>query len=288
VASIRDLRTRIKSVGSIKQITRAMEMVAATKLRRFQGRAVTSRPYAQEIVGMLERLAGSLGERLVEHALFRRGGAEKPTGVVLVSSDRGLCGAYNSNLLRELERWLAERDEQRVEFYVFGRKGYQYLMKRGLKVGRLLVDPPLEKVDYRAAKLMARAILPRGEDAPRFDEVWLLYTAYESAARFVPTWTRLVPIQLAGSGAAVGEVLLEPSASELLQRLVPRYLEARLYNALLESVASEYAMRRISMKNATDAATDMQGILKKQYNRKRQESITKELLDIVGGAEAVR
>jgi len=288
VVSIRDLRSRIKSVSSIKQITRAMEMVAATKLRRFQSRAVTSRPYALEIVGMLERLAGTMGEQLAGHPLFRRGGAEKPTGVVLVSSDRGLCGAYNSNVLRELERWLAERDEQRVEFYVFGRKGYQYLQKRGLKVGRLLVDPPLEKVDYRAAKLMARAILPRADEAPRFDEVWLLYTAFESPSRFVPRWTKLVPIELAGSGATAGDVLLQPSVEELVQRLVPRYLEARLYNALLESIASEYAMRRISMKNATDAATDMQGILKKQYNRKRQESITKELLDIVGGSEAVR
>ena len=143
-------------------------------------------------------------------------------------------------------------------------------------------------MDYRAAKLMARAILPKPEEAPRFDEVWLLYTAYESAARFVPRWLKLAPIELAGSGAETGDALLQPSAAELVQRLVPRYLEARLYNALLESVASEYAMRRISMKNATDAATDMQAIVRKQYNRKRQESITKELLDIVGGSEAVR
>jgi len=288
VTSIRDLRTRIKSVGSIKQITRAMEMVAATKLRRFQTRAVTSRPYAQEIVHMLERLAGSMGERMAEHPLFRRGGEEKPTGVVLVSSDRGLCGAYNSNLLRLLEPWLAERDEQQVEFYVFGRKGYQYLSKRGLKIGRLLVDPPLEKVDYRAAKLMAKAILPEPEASPRFDEVWMLHTAFDSPSRFVPKWTKLVPIELSGPAAEVGDVLLEPSVEDLLERLVPRYLEARLFNALLESIASEYAMRRISMKNATDAGTEMQDILRKQYNRKRQESITKELLDIVGGAEAVR
>ncbi len=288
MASVRDLRTRIKSVGSIKQITRAMEMVAATKLRRFQGRAITSRPYAQEIVVMLERLASSLGERLAEHRLFQRGGAERPTGVVLVSSDRGLCGAYNSNVMRALERWLAGRDEGQVDFYVFGRKGYQYLQKRGLRIGRLLADPPLEKVDYRAAKLMGRAILQRPAEPPRFDEVWLLYTAYESPVRFVPTWTKLVPIELSGRGAPVGDVLLQPSADELVDRLVPRYIEARLYNALLESVASEYAMRRISMKNATDAATEMQGILRKQYNRKRQESITKELLDIVGGAEALR
>src|SRR5262245_23408458 len=165
-----------------------MEMVAATKLRRFQNRAITSRPYAQEIVGMLARLAGSMGERL-NHPLFRRGGAGKPTAVVLVTSDRGLCGAYNSNVLREMERWLAQRDEKQIEFFVFGRKGFQYLSKRGLNIGRLIADPPLEKVDYRSARLMARAILPRPDAAPRFDEVWLLYTAMDSPVRFVPTWT---------------------------------------------------------------------------------------------------
>jgi F-type H+-transporting ATPase subunit gamma len=288
MASIRDLRTRIKSVGSIKQITRAMEMVAATKLRRFQNRAITSRPYAQEIERMLQRLAAGLGERLAEHPLFQRGGAGLPTGVVLVSSERGLCGAYNSNVMRALERWLAERDEKQVEFHVFGRKGYQYLQKRGLKVARLMADPPLEKVDYRAAKLMGRAILQRPEDARRFDEVWLLYTALESSARFVPRWIKIVPIELPAGGAPGGDVLLQPSVGELVERLVPRYIEARLYNALLEAVASEYAMRRISMKNATDAATEIQGILRQQYNRKRQETITKELLDIVGGSEALR
>ena len=288
MTSIRDLRTRIKSVGSIKQITRAMEMVAATKLRRFQTRAVTSRPYAREILGMLERLAGTLGPRLAEHPLFRRGGEGKPTAVVLVSSDRGLCGAYNSNVFRALERWLAQRDERQVEFYVFGRKGYQYLQKRGLKVGRLLVEPALEKVDYRAAKLMARAILERPVHEARFDTIWLLYTAFDSPVRFVPKWVQLVPIELSAEKGLVGDVIVVPSVDELVDRLVPRLLEAGLFNALLESVASEYAMRRISMKNATDAATDMQGILKNQYNRKRQESITKELLDIVGGAEALR
>jgi F-type H+-transporting ATPase subunit gamma len=287
VASIRDLRTRTKSVGSIKQITRAMEMVAATKLRRFQGRAVTSRPYLDEIVALLQSLAGTLGERLEQHPLFRRGGPDKPVGVALVSSDRGLCGAYNSNVLRELELWLAERDETRVEFYVFGRKGYQYLHKRGLKIGRLIVDPPLEKVDFRSAKLMARALLRGGEQGPRFDEIWLLYTAFDSPVRFVPTWTRLVPIELP-AGQTPGDVLVEPSLQDMTERLLPRYLEARVYNALLESITSEYAMRRISMKNATDAATEMQDILRKQYNRKRQESITKELLDIVGGAEVLR
>jgi len=261
-----------------------MKTVSAARLRRAHERVVNARPYADQ----LRKILGNLTSRLenVSHPLL----AIRPELrilIVVVTADRGLCGAYNSNVMKALERWLAERDENQVEFFVFGRKGYQYLQKRGLKVGRLIADPPLEKVDYRAAKLMARAILPKEDEKPRFDEVWLLYTAFESVARFVPTWTRIAPIELAGSGA-VGDVILQPSLEELVERLIPRYIEARLYNALLEAVASEYAMRRISMKNATDAATEMQGILKKQYNRKRQESITKELLDIVGGSEAVR
>jgi F-type H+-transporting ATPase subunit gamma len=237
---------------------------------------------------MLQRLAQSSGERLAEHPLFQRGGEDKPTAVVLVTSDRGLCGAYNSNVLRELERWLAERDETDVRFLVFGRRGYQYLQKRGLYTERLLVDPPLEKIDYRAAKLMARAVLEGREREARYDEVWLLYTAFDSPVRFTPTWKRLSPLDLPEGGTEVGDVIVQPSIEVLMRMLLPRYLETRIYNALIESVTSEYAMRRISMKNATDAATEMQGILKKQYNRKRQESITKELLDIVGGAEALR
>jgi F-type H+-transporting ATPase subunit gamma len=180
-----------------------------------------------------------------------------------------------------------------VRFLVYGRKGYQYLTKRGLNVQRYLVDPPLEKVDYKLAKFSARAVAEAflsGEYA----EVRLLYTAFESMVRFVPVWVTLLP--LGGQGAdtpaekeaARGNVILEPDIETLLEKLVPRFLETRIYNAMLEAITSEYASRRMSMKNATDAASDMQSILKGIYNRKRQESITRDLLDIVGAAEALR
>ena len=157
MASIRDLRGRIRSVASIRQITRAMEMVATTKLRRFQEKAIASRPYAQEIAGLVSRLAEMLGEGVDSQPLFRRGEGEG-IAVLLVTSDRGLCGAYNSNLAKKLEPWIAERKGTPITWYVYGRKGYQYLLRRGREVEHFVVEPPLEKVDYRAAAWTAKML----------------------------------------------------------------------------------------------------------------------------------
>lgn len=291
MASLRDLRSRIKSVGNIKQITRAMEMVATTKLRRFQDSAVSSRPYAREIAQLLGRLAASMGDKLAERPVFRPGAGDE-TAVLLVGSDRGLCGAYNSQLFASLERWLAANGDKKVRFFVFGKRAYQYLQKRGLPIERYFVDPPLEKVDYRLAKFVAKTMTDAFLSG-QYREVLVHYTAFESMAKYVPTTLPFLPVEAqAGSAGAAegadGDVILEPSVEHLLDKLVPRYLETRIHNALLESITSEYASRRMAMKNATDAATDMQALLKGVYNRKRQEGITKDLLDIVGGAEALR
>ncbi|MCK6446357.1 MAG: ATP synthase F1 subunit gamma [Planctomycetes bacterium] len=290
MASIRDLRTRIRSVGSIRQITRAMEMVATTKLRRFQDRAVASRPYANEIAQLLGHMAQVMGDKLGERPLFKPGRG-KQTAILIVTSERGLCGAYNSNMFRELETWLAGQRERKPVFFVYGKKGFQYLTKRGFEVERFFVEPPLEKLDYRGAKFVART-LREAFLSGRFDEVLVFYTAFESVAKYVPTKVTLLPVGAdaarGGGKKATGDVILEPDVETLVEKLVPRYVETRVYNALLESLTSEYASRRMSMKNATDAATEMGNVLKKQYNRKRQETITKELLDIVGGAEALR
>lgn len=288
MASIRELRGRIRSIASIRQITRAMEMVATTKLRRFQDKATSSRPYSQEIAGLVGRLAAVLGESVEDRPLFRRGAGEG-TAVLLVTSDRGLCGAYNSNLYRRLEAWLAERPGAPVAWFVIGRKGYQFLLRRGREVERYLVEPPLEKTDYRGAAHTAK-ILTDAFLSGRFGDVVIVYTAFESVVRYVPSVVHLLPVAktTAPGSAGAGDVILEPDAETIFDRIVPRYLETRVYNALLESLTSEYASRRVSMKNATDAARDMGKILKGIYNRKRQENITKELLDIVGGVEALR
>ncbi|MHC4263501.1 MAG: ATP synthase F1 subunit gamma [Planctomycetota bacterium] len=295
MAGIRELRARIKSVGNIKQITRAMEMVATTKLRRFQDRAMSSRPYTEEITNLVGRLASVLGEEALDRPLFRPGSGDA-TAVLLVTSDRGLCGAYNSNLFKHVEDFLISRkdagDERPVHFFVYGRKGYQYLTKRGLHVERFLVEPPLEQIDFANAARTSRTLAEAFESGA-YDRVHVLFTAFESVVRYVPRMTPFLPID----GSALGEddsagqggdVILEPDAEAIFDSLIPRYLETVIYNALLESLTSEYASRRVSMKNATDAASDMQGALKLQYNRMRQTSITMDLLDIVGGAEAVK
>jgi len=295
MAGIRELRGRIKSVGNIKQITRAMEMVATTKLRKFQDRAVASRPYSEEITGLVGHLAAVLGGQVADRPLFNAGAGER-TAVMVVSSDRGLCGAYNANLLRTLEVWFRElspEEQGKLDFFVYGRKAYQYLTKRGRHVERYFHDPELEKIDFRGAANVARSLV-KVFLGGTYRDVRLLYTAFESMAKYVPTWVDFLPIQasalVAGGDAtrAGVDVILEPDAETIFDSLVPRYLETRMYNALIEALTSEYASRRMSMKNATDAAGDMQKQLKSIYNRKRQETITKELLDIVGGAEALR
>ena len=289
MASIRDLRNRIKSVGSIRQITRAMEMVATTKLRRFQDKAVSSRPYAAEIAGLVARLAATLGDDLSDRPLFQPGAGER-VAVLLVTSDRGLCGAYTSNIFKKLEHWIEAQPGVPVDYWVYGRKGYQYLQRRGRQIEHLLVEPALEKMDYRGAAHTARYLVEAFQSG-KYSKVLLFYTAFESVVKYVPTEVQFLPVaRTLGEGQDVraAEPLLEPDAATIFDRIVPRYLETRIYNALLESLTSEYASRRVSMKNATDAAKDIGNVLKKIHNRKRQENITKELLDIVGGAEAVK
>ncbi len=293
MAGIKELRNRIKSIGNIKQITRAMEMVASTKLRRFQDRAIASRPYSQEIAGLVARLSSMLGDDVADNPLFSAGKGEK-TLVLLISSDRGLCGAYNTNLFRALEIWVAARGEKKdFEFFVYGRKGAQYLTSRGYQVKRFITDPPMEDTDYRSAALTGRMLVDEFESGD-YKDVHVGFTAFESMARYKPQvlpFLPLTPESLGGGeddGTAAADAIMEPDAETIFSALVPKYLETRIYNGLLEALTSEYASRRFAMKNATDAASDMQKELKGIYNRKRQEGITKELLDIVGATEAVR
>jgi len=288
MAGIRELRGRIKSVGNIKQITRAMEMVATTKLRKFQDRAVASRPYAEEIARLMQHLSSVLGEEAANRPLFLPGGGRR-IAVLVVTSDRGLCGSYNSNVFRALEAFRSEHQDQPLDYFVYGRKGYQYLTRRQREVARFFVEPELERIDYRGARHVAKTLVDvflAGEH----ERVVVLYTAFESLVKFQPRWTEFLPVRadVEEGHPAGADVILEPDAGTIFDRIVPKYLETRIYNALIEALTSEYASRRFAMKNATDAAGDMQSELKTIYNRKRQEGITKDLLDIVGGAEALR
>jgi F-type H+-transporting ATPase subunit gamma len=230
----------------------------------------------------------------VESELF----AERPVrtvGVLLISSDRGLCGAYNTNTFARfhaLERELGK--DVKLELFVIGRKAYSYLHRRGYQITRYFSDPPLEKMDFAVARMVGKTLVD-AYVAGAVDQVRIVHTSFETAARFEPKVKDFLPLSQVPTGLDASEVetrhnidyLLEPTAEMLFDRLLPRYLETVVYDAMLSSLASEYASRRMAMKGATDAASRMGKELKRVYNRARQESITKELLDIIGGASAV-
>lgn len=295
MANLKELRGRIKSVANISQITRAMEMVASMKLRKVQARATTYHPYAEELRRTIERLAGRVvGERRI--SLFEQRPV-RTTGILLITSDRGLCGSYNSNVLGHLRSLVdsvrAEDPERQILFFCYGRKGYTWLTRRGFEVERFFVDPPLDRLDFTSARMVGQTLV-RGFEENAVDEVKVVYTRFASMIRFVPTTLPFLPVTGIEPGGEDTEsrfeldFLIEPDAATVLNALLPRYLETIVFDTMLQSLTSEYAARRMAMKGATDAAGRMGRELRKAYNRARQENITKELLDIVGGATAVQ
>jgi len=296
MANVRELRGRIRSVANIAKITKAMEMVASMKLRRVQARAQTLRPYTEEIRNLIEHLAEHVGQD-AERPLFLRRSEVKTVGVFLVTSDRGLCGAYNSNMLLRLLDFLEQIKQARpganLKFFCYGRKGYSYLNRRSYDIERFFVDPPLDKLDFNSARLASDALVRAFLDGV-VDEMYLAYTRFRSVVRFEPTFEPLLPvtgIRLFGDddipSTQPSSYLLEPDADAIFDRLVPKYLETVVFDAMLQSLTSEHAARRMAMKGATDAAGRMGRDLRKVFNRARQEKITKELMDIVGGSAAV-
>ena len=288
MANIRDLRQRITSVGNIQKITRAMEMVATTKLRRFQVNTVNAQPYSEEINSLVKCLAGAVAsdpEAAGEAAsLFSEGNTAAPLGVLFVGSDRGLCGAYNSNVARALDEFIQSSDKECV-LYVVGSKAMAHADRRDYKVAAYFEDFSLEQVNFATAAGISNHLVSEFRSGA-VSSLMICATIFKSMARYDPTITRFLPIA-APDGAPAADTILEPSGPELLGRLIPRYLETRVFHSFLESITSEYASRRFAMKNATDAAGDMKKDITRVYNRARQAKITSEITEIVSGAEAL-
>ncbi|RMH05383.1 MAG: ATP synthase F1 subunit gamma [Planctomycetota bacterium] len=288
MANLRDLRQRITSVGNIEKITRAMEMVATTKLRRFQDKAVAAKPYTGDIEDLVRRLAGAVAADPAAAGdaapLFAAGAAGTPRAILFVGSDRGLCGAYNSNIQRRLEEHLAGL-EQPFTLYVIGRKAMEHAERCGHPVAAYLEDQPLEKVSFASAAAVS-AVLVGAFRAGEVSAVDLCFTRFLSMMRYEPVVEPFLPI-LAPAAAADAETILEPGGPEVLGRLIPKFLETAVYHALLESITSEYASRRFAMSNATDAAGEMKKEITRTFNKVRQQKITSEILEIVSGAEAL-
>lgn len=289
MANIRDLRLRITSVGNIQKITRAMEMVATTKLRRFQGRAVAAKPYSAELEALVRGLAAAVAsdpEAAGDAAsLFQPGPADAPLGILFIGSDRGLCGAYNANVQRKLDEFVGTLEGKPFTLYVVGRKAMAHATRKDYPVAAYLEELDQERASFNDAANVA-GMLVRDHREGKLSGAVLCSTLFRSAARYDPVIEPFLPIA-PPQGSIAAEPILDPSGPDVLGRLIPRYLETSVFHMLLEAVTSEYASRRFAMKNATDAAGDMKKEITRLYNRARQAKITQEITEIVSGAEAL-
>jgi F-type H+-transporting ATPase subunit gamma len=287
MASLKSIKKRIVSVKSTRQITKAMKMVSAAKLRRAQDNVVAARPYARKLHEVMERLAQS--QESDPHPLMVRRETSPRALIVLVTSDRGLCGGFNANISKAVERFIVEHrdDYSAVSITTIGRKGYDFLKNRQKILNNYAGI--ISKPTYQAAALVAQEVI-QGFSAEEYDEVFLFYNAFRSVMSQDITCEQLLPISPPESneGTENGvEYIYEPTKGELLGELLPKSIEVALFKAMLESVASEHGARMTAMDSASKNATEMIGKLTLIYNRARQAAITTELTEIISGAESI-
>lgn len=290
-AKLRVVRRRIRSVQSTKKITRAMELIASSRILKAQQRVEASRPYAIQLTQAMEDVAANAGGA-VEHPLLEERDVPRHVGVLVITSDRGLAGAYNTNVLKIAEGLIGEARRRGLDpvVYVIGKKGVGYFRFRGQPLAAdwqgISEVPP-----YEGAEEIGIRLIDDFADGT-IDELHCAYTDFRSAFTLRATSQRFLPIapeEVTGRGGGLphAEYLFEPAPVEILDHLLPRYVITKVYAALLESAASENASRRRAMKAATDNAEEIIKVLTRQANRARQDEITTEISEIVGGAEAL-
>jgi F-type H+-transporting ATPase subunit gamma len=286
MAKGRELKGRIKTTENTRKITRTMEMVATSKMKRALDRVVAARPYAGALADVMASLyAPDLAERF---PLLRQPGTVRRAAVILLTSNRGLAGAFNANLIREARNTVArlEREGAAVDIHAAGRKGIGYFRY----VGRELVTARADIGDRPTAQNAAELVEPLMDAFARgtLDAVYVVYARFQSALSTPPTTQRVLPVEPPqGERTTRRDYLLFPSAEAILGELLPSYVRNAVYRALVETAAAEQAARRTAMKNATDNAGEMLNILRRTYNRARQAGITQEIAEIVGGAAAL-
>jgi F-type H+-transporting ATPase subunit gamma len=286
MATLRDIQRRIRSVQSTQKITRAMKLVAAAKLRRAQERILAARPYANKMAELLGNLVSGADEN--GHPLLeQREGPRRQ--IVIITADRGLAGAFNSSIIRRAVELIRESSTAELTLVVVGRKARDFFRRRPHTIKRDMIGF-WDRLAYSHACELADYFMQEYLDN-EVDEVFLLYNEFRSVAFQRPVRVQLLPIPRAATGEGTTEgvdYIYEPSADAILGDLLPRHVRMQVYRALMESLAGEYGARMTAMEAATKNAKDMIDILTIQYNKARQEKITKELLDIVGGAEALK
>ena len=288
MANLRAIRKRVSSVKSTQQITRAMKMVSAAKLRRAQDGINAARPYARKMREVVQAVAGRAGSDA--HPLLTAREAKK-LALLVVTSDRGLCGSFNSGLTRAAHRFLKEhRDEyEEITLFVVGRKGRDFFRRREIPIRKEYLGV-LGAVSRRHAETIANDLIG-GFLAEEFDEVQIAFNEFRSAISQIVRFEKMFPIALESSGKTGGDevdYLYEPSRKEILATLLPKYVQTMIFRVLLESVAGEHGARMTAMDSATNNSVDMIARLTLQMNRARQATITTELTEIVSGAEALK
>jgi F-type H+-transporting ATPase subunit gamma len=290
MAKGRELKGRIKSVENTRKITRTMEMVATSKMKRAQDRVVAARPYANALTEVISSLYSSdLAERF---PLLRQPGTPRRVALVVLTSNRGLAGGFNANLIKEARARIAEleRTGQQVDVHVIGKKGLGYFKY----VGRALASQRIDITDRPTADNAAEIVDQLMHDfiTGEIDGVYVTYSKFNSVLSTPPTTDRVLPVTppqaKAGGTGVQRDYLLYPNAEAILSELLPSYVRNSVYRALVETVAGEQSARRTAMKNATDNAGDILNVLRRTYNRARQAQITQEIAEIVGGAAALQ
>jgi F-type H+-transporting ATPase subunit gamma len=287
MASLRDTRRRITSVKNTRQITRAMKLVAGAKLRRATDAATAAKPYQQTLSRVLSRVVANAGE--VEHPLLDVPDNNEDIVVAVLTSDRGLCGAFNSQLLRtaqsEIDALIA--DGKNVRILAYGKKGAGFFKSRGYAVEESTVDIDPESYTDLADKLADKLMAEMAMDG--FEKAFVAYNDYRSVMSQIPTFSQVLPMVLDSESdeAAGGDFIYEPDGNEILGRLLPMALRTQIFQTFLETQAGEQAARMAAMDNATRNASDLIDSLTLVYNRARQAAITTELTEIVSGAEAL-
>lgn len=291
MANLRDIKKRIGSVESTRQITRTMEMVATAKIKKAQEKIEAARPYAlsmMEVLGNVARYAKG-----AEHPLLKEHDERKRVVLIAVTSDRGLAGAFNSNILRMTENAMREERANGVEVDIItvGKKAGAYFRYRGIEPMASYRDIS-DKPTFADAKAIAAHVIG-SFSAEEVDAVYIAFNRFKNVAEQKPEFHKLLPIEqsvvdeVAEEADLSAEYMFEPSAESVLQRLLPTYVETLIFRALMESAASEHGARRTAMKSATDNAGEMIITLNRSYNRARQAAITNEIAEIVGGAAAL-
>ena len=283
---MRELKAKIKSTQSTMQITKAMELVAASRLRRAQEAATAARPYAEKMREVVASIA--VGTRDVKHPMLQKRPVRR-TGYLVITSDRGLAGGYNSNLLRNVLATINKRHASPDEYvlFVIGRKGRDYFRRRGMAIAKEVTGLP-DSPAFSDIKAIAQEAVKGYEDG-LYDELYVCYNMFISTLTQRPTERLLLPLTSEDVGAAPTMVYeYEPSAEVVLNALLPRYAETLIYSALLDAKASEFSARMTAMGNATRNAQKMIQSLTLNYNRARQAAITQEITEVVSGANALK